>query len=54
MLYPHVSEVVRAGAPLAQAFPRSQRELVELSLRTTPSKTVRPVVERDRLPGIFR
>lgn len=54
MLYPHVTEVGRAGAPVAHAFPRSQRELVELSLRANPVKTVRPLVERDRRYGIFR
>lgn len=54
MLYPHVTEVVRAGASASHAFPRTQRELVALSLRVNPVKTVRPIVERDRPYGIFR
>ena len=53
MLYPQVTEVVRAGtAP--PPFPRTQRELVALSLRVNPTLTVRPTVERDRPRGLFR
>ncbi len=43
MLYPHVTEITRAGA-LLQHTVRGQRDLVELSLRIKPAeRTTRPV-----------
>jgi hypothetical protein len=53
MLYPHVTEIVRAGRP-HDRFPRTQRELVEFSLRVNPQRTTRPVLECDVPRGIFR
>ena len=54
MLYPSVTETRRVGDPPRKPFARSQRELVELSLRLNPSRTARPVVGRDVRYGIFR
>jgi hypothetical protein len=54
MLYPHVTELKRLGTPPRQPFPRSQRELVELSLRLNPARTARPTVTREGRHGIFR
>jgi hypothetical protein len=53
MLYPHVTEIARAGHA-AHPFPRTQRELVALSLLANPAKTVRPMLDRDHPRGIFR
>jgi hypothetical protein len=53
MHYPHVTEIVRAGRA-SPPFPRTQRELVELSLRAHPNKPVPPVIEPERPRGIFR
>ena len=53
MLYPQITEVGRAGNPQHQ-FPRTQRDLVALSLRLNPTRTVRPTVERDHPRGFFR
>jgi hypothetical protein len=45
MLYPKITEVVRAGSG-ARSVPQTQRELVALSIRLKPSvKTARPVIE---------
>lgn len=45
MLYPNVTELSRGTK--SAALPRSQRELVALSLRAKPAaRTTRPVIER--------
>ena len=52
MLSPQVTEVTRAGR---RFVPRTQRELVALSLQVVPrTALVRPVIERDIARGIFR
>jgi hypothetical protein len=53
MRYPKVTEINRAGEPSRPA-PISQRELVELSLRANPDKTVRRSFEHEHPRGIFR
>jgi hypothetical protein len=43
MLYPHVTEITRAGLALSHPI-RGQRDLVALSLRIKPApRTTRPV-----------
>lgn len=53
MVYPHVTEIGRAGC-VPTPFPRTQRELVELSFRVNPTKTVRPPLAGGPRMGIFR
>lgn len=54
MVHPFVTEIVRADSS-QRSFPRTQRELVALSLRVNPPvRTVKPVVEGGRRGGIFR
>jgi hypothetical protein len=53
MLYPQVTETVRAGRA-HNRVPRTQRELVEFSLRVNPPRTARPVIDRDTARGVFR
>jgi hypothetical protein len=53
MQYPHVTEMARAGR-MQGRFPRSPRELVELSLRVNPTRTARPNIERGQSRGISR
>jgi hypothetical protein len=51
MLYPHVTEVTRAGTTVEHMVP-GQRELVALSLRLKPApRTAKPFVAPR---GIFR
>ena len=54
MLCTHVVEVTAAGTR-RRPLPRTQRELVALSLEVAPKVAlVRPVVERDVARGMFR
>jgi hypothetical protein len=51
MLYPHVTEISRAGIVFTHAV-RSQRDLVALSLRLKPEPRIRrPIGRRDGAPS---